>query len=137
MAGKVEVDVGTPLVLWTAEDSQAVAEAMHGRILERTARGVGADGQPFKPYASRQRRSQQVTLRKSGRMLDTIARRGTPKRAALRTTTPYAAVQDRIRAWFGFTETEMGEIYEEDVVSRIDARLAAASADAPEEESDG
>lgn len=41
----------TSLPLTTVEDMAAVAQLIRQRILERTARGVDASGQPFQPYS--------------------------------------------------------------------------------------
>ena len=123
MAGKVEWDVGEPLVLWTKADSQAVAEEMRRRIIVRTAEGVGADGKPLAPYARGRRKGQTATLRKTGKMLDGMAARGTPKRAAVRTTVPYARVQDRLRSWFGLTDEEWRELGEDFIAELVQAHV--------------
>jgi hypothetical protein len=127
---KVTVDVGPPLVLWTKEDSQVIADEMHSRIVERTRqRNTGADGKPFAPYAAKKAKAKPVTLTKSGKMLDTITRRGTPKRATLRPARDRAIVawvQHKRRPWFGFTEEEMAAIMAEVVSPLVEAHVQAA-----------
>jgi hypothetical protein len=65
--------------LVTRQDWDAVAQLIRSRILERTARGVDAQGQPFAPYSAsydeakrEQLGSSGVNLTVSGEMLRAI-----------------------------------------------------------------
>jgi phage gpG-like protein len=55
-----------------ADELQLAAENQVLRIKERTAEGVGVDGQVFAPYAPATKKTAPVNLRKTGEMMDSI-----------------------------------------------------------------
>lgn len=78
-------------MLTTREDMAAVGQLVRQRILERTARGVDANGQPFAPYDEtyRDRKREElgatggVDLTVSGEMLRAITMDVTDKKVTL------------------------------------------------------
>jgi hypothetical protein len=130
----VKVETGKRLgTLWTKEDGQALADKFRTRLIVRTReRHIGADGRPFKPYARDYKIKDgrdAVDLTKTGKLLDQIAARVTPQRFALHPSVPYAKRQDDMRPFFGFTEDEMEEFFQAEVVPSVDAHLLPCSSD--------
>jgi hypothetical protein len=78
-------------VLTTRDDMAAVGQLVRQRILERTARGVDAEGRPFAPYSEgyRDRKREElgatgnVDLTVSGEMLRAITMDVTDKKVTL------------------------------------------------------
>ena len=56
----------TQEVLTTKEDMVAVGQLIRQRILDRTARGVDAEGQPFAPYSEDYAKTKREALGSSG-----------------------------------------------------------------------
>lgn len=78
-------------VLTTRDDMLAVGDLIRRRIMERTARGVDAQGQPFAPYSDdyRDRKREElgatggVDLMVSGEMLRAMTLEATDKKVTI------------------------------------------------------
>jgi len=131
MGTKVDVDVGQPLILWTKEDSEAVAEALEEHLVDRVRnKGVGADGRRLRPYRrlyKGKRSLTDVNLTKSGKTLDTLRVRATATRASVEPVTRAGFIHDRSRPWLGMTPQEADtHIMDPVVLPIIDAHMAEA-----------
>ncbi len=93
-------------VLWEPEDSVEAAQAARELIVERTRRGIGADGQAFEPLDD----GSPTDLERSGRMLGTLEVVRTRRGAAVRATVDYARYVDARRPFMGLTNQQLEQL---------------------------
>jgi len=96
--------------LWTAANSRRVGDWIAAVVEARTAKGISATGQKFQPYdpdTVEQKRTRRVTLRQTGRMLDTLKVTPTARGVEVAATVPYARFVEADRPFLGLTDTEL------------------------------
>lgn len=109
-------------VLWGPDDSVHLGEWVARRIVERTARGIGANGRRFAPLEDGER----TDLRRTGAMLGSLQVKRTPRGAAVEAGVEYARYVDAKRPFMGLTSKDLAEL-DEQVEQRLEARDRAWS----------
>ncbi|MCB9553499.1 MAG: hypothetical protein H6705_16780 [Myxococcales bacterium] len=92
--------------LWGPDDSLAVAGEVRRLIQQRTASGIGADGQPLKALDD----GRPSRLRRTGRLIDGLRVEPTRAGADVVADAPYARFAHIARPFMALTEAELVEI---------------------------
>jgi len=99
--------------LWTQANSRRVGRLIVRLIRRRTAEGVDATGAPFKPYdpdTVEDKDTTRVTLRDTGRMLDTLTGTPTARGVVVKSAAPYAGFVDADRPWLALDDADLEEL---------------------------
>ena len=108
---------------WANKQTKVVGEAIKTLILRRTSRGIGADGKQFKPYDrdyAEEKGTSKVTLRASGKMLNSLTVKVGAKGGTIVSGADYAAFVDAIRPWLALSREDLEEL-DKVVVAELDA----------------
>lgn len=103
--------LGTGLRFWSRQASQAMGRRLVRNIRQRTQRGVGADGQAFRPYAPGYDRADTVApdLKDTGRLMNALQVTQADVNGATVEApgVPYAAAVDAKRPFMGVAPDEV------------------------------
>jgi phage gpG-like protein len=106
----------TGLRFWSREQSAAVGRRIVDRIRERSLRGIGADGVPFRPYSPDYDRADTARpdLRDTGRLLGALQVIEATEAGALVEApgVPYAAAVDARRPFMGLAPDDARDLDE-------------------------
>ena len=126
--GLVLQGLGVGVRVWDKAASTRVGQRIVEAIRARTARGIGADGVPFDPYAPGYEHadSARPDLNKTGRLMGSLAvTRATPAGAAVEAPgVPYATEVDERRPFMGIAPADEAAI-EAAALDELDRLLGA------------